>query len=95
VDPASPLADGVGRSVWVMFSGDDTVSVRPSAAPLRYPDDPATSGLALHTQRLAGEPAAVDEAFGRGRVVLFPFDLNFRGMTQGTQRILWNAIYGR
>jgi hypothetical protein len=94
VERSSPLADGVGGSVWVMFSDDDTLTVRPGAAPLRYPDDLATSGLALHTQHLAGQPAAVDEAFGDGRVVLFPYDLNFRGMSQGTQRILWNAVYG-
>ena len=96
VDRSSPLADGVGGDVWVMFSGDDTLRVRPSLAPLRYPrpEGSATSGLALHTQGLAGQPASVDEAFGDGRVILFPFDVNFRGMTQGTQRILWNAIYG-
>jgi hypothetical protein len=96
VDRSSPLAEGVGGSVWVMFSDDDTISVGPAAAPLRYPSakDFDTSGLALHTQKLAGQPAAVDEAFGSGRVVLFPFDVNFRGITQGTQRILWNAIVG-
>jgi hypothetical protein len=79
-----------------MFSDDDTLRVRPSAAPMRYPRAGgfATSGLALHTQGLIGQAAAVDEAFEQGRVVLFPFDLNFRGMTQGTQRILWNAIFG-
>jgi hypothetical protein len=78
-----------------MFSDDDTIAVRPDAAPLRYPPRGLeTSGLALHTQRLAGQAAAVDERFGRGRVILFPYDLNFRGLTQGTQRLLWNAIFG-
>jgi hypothetical protein len=96
VDRSSPLAEGVGGSVWALFSDDDTIRVRPALAPLRYPRaaDFETSGLALHTLRLAGQPASVDEAFGDGRVVLFPFDLNFRGLTQGTQRILWNAVYG-
>ncbi|MGZ8606118.1 MAG: M14 family zinc carboxypeptidase [Actinomycetota bacterium] len=96
VDRSSPLSEDVGGSVWVMFSDDDTIRVRPSAAPLRYPAAGrlATSGLALHTQKLAGQPAAVDEPYGRGRVVLFPYDLNFRGLTQGTQRLLWNAIFG-
>jgi hypothetical protein len=86
----------VGGSVWAMFSDDDTIRVRPGLAPLRYPraGDFETSGLAMHTLRLAGHPASVDESFGDGRVVLFPFDLNFRGLTQGTQRILWNAVYG-
>lgn len=97
VDPTSPLADGVGGWVWVLFDEDDTIRVGPSAAPMRYGslgDGFATSGSPLHTQELAGQPAAVDETFGAGRVVLFPYNLNFRVQTQGTQRILWNAVFG-
>jgi len=96
VDPDSPLSAGVGRDVWVMFSSDDTIAIDPAYAPMRYPPERSfdTSGLALHTHRLAGQPAAVDQPFGRGRVVLFPYDVNFRGITTGTQRVLWNAITG-
>jgi hypothetical protein len=97
IDGDSPLADGVGRSVWVMYEEDDLIAVRPGAAPMRYPrigHGFHVSGLALHTQRLAGQPAAVDERVGRGRVVLFPFDANFRGYSIGTLRVLWNAIVG-
>jgi Zinc carboxypeptidase len=97
LDPHSPLADGVGRWVWVMFDDDDTLGVRPAVAPMRYPELGRAfevSGASLHTQKLAGQPAAVDEPFGDGRVVLFPYNLNFRLLTQGTQRILWNAIFG-
>jgi hypothetical protein len=36
----------------------------------------------------------VDETYGDGRVVLFPYNLNFRLLTQGTQRVLWNAVLG-
>jgi len=87
----------VGRWVWVMFENDDTVRVARSAAPMLYPElgeGFAVSGSALHTQKLAGQPAAVDEPYGDGRVVLFPYNLNFRLLTQGTQRILWNAVLG-
>jgi hypothetical protein len=97
VDRSSPLADGVGRWVWVMFDDDDTIRVASRFAPMRYPAVGSgfeTSGLALHTQRLAGQAAAVDEPRGDGRIVLFPFDVNYRAYTQGTQRILWNAILG-
>lgn len=97
IDPSSPLGDGVGRWVWVVYDDDDLVDVRPSAAPLRYPElgeGFQVSGVALHTQDLAGRVAAVDEPFGDGRVVLFPFDVNFRGYTLGTLRVLWNAIVG-
>jgi hypothetical protein len=97
VDPRSPLGDGVGRWAWVVYDDDDLIAVRPSAAPLRYPElgeGFQVSGVALHTQHLAGRPAAVDEPFGEGRVVLFPFDVNFRGSTLGSLRVLWNAIVG-
>jgi hypothetical protein len=43
---------------------------------------------------LAGTAAVADEAVGTGRVVSFSFDPNFRAWTQGTQRLLWNAIVG-
>ena len=35
-----------------------------------------------------------DEAVGSGRVVAFSVDPNFRAWTQGTQRVLWNALVG-
>lgn len=97
LDAASPLAEGVGRWVWVMFDSEDTIHVDAVAAPMWYPALDAgfaTSGSSLRTQKLAGQPAAVDETFGAGRVVLFPFNTNFRLFTQGTQRVLWNAILG-
>jgi len=81
----------------VLFDEDDTIRVDRAFAPIRYPrlgEGFAVSGSPLHTQKLAGQPAAVDEPYGRGRVILFPPNLNFRLLTQGTQRILWNAIFG-
>ncbi len=96
IDPSSPLAEGVGRWVWVMFDSDDTIEVAASAAPMRYPTGSAfqVSGSTFHTRGLEGQPAAVDQAFGAGRVILFPYNVNFRLLTQGTQRILMNAILG-
>ena len=54
----------------------------------------ATSGLAIGVETLAGTPFLVDEAVGDGRVIAFSIDPNFRAWTQGTQRLLWNAIVG-
>ena len=62
----------------------------PSAADDAY----ATSGLTLGVDALGGTTAVTDEAVGAGRVVSFSFDPNFRAWTQGTQRLLWNAIVG-
>jgi hypothetical protein len=56
----------------------------------------ATSGLAIGVETLAGSSALVDEAVGilGGRVISFSIDPNFRAWSQGTQRLLWNAIVG-
>ncbi len=43
---------------------------------------------------LAGTSVLADEAVGNGRVISFSIDPNFRGWTQGTHRLLWNAIVG-
>jgi hypothetical protein len=91
-----PLRAGVGRDAWVMFDDDDVVIAPPRAVAARYPAGRAfrSSGLILAPDGLPGSAAIVDERFGRGRVTIFGFDANFRGHLWGTQRILWNAIYG-
>ena len=76
-----------------------TTASRCSArAPATFPSaadgDFATSGLTLGVGALGGTTAVADEAVGAGRVVSFSFDPNFRAWTQGTQRLLWNAIVG-
>jgi hypothetical protein len=38
--------------------------------------------------------AVIDEAVGEGRTVAFGFEPNFRAFTDGTQRVLWNAMFG-
>jgi hypothetical protein len=52
------------------------------------------SGLAEGVAQLGGSAAVVDEPVGSGRSIVFSVDPNFRGWTQGSQRILWNAIVG-
>ena len=98
LNPASPLATGIGGRDWVMYQDDPVmkpglgapIGTFPAAGSRRY----ATSGLALGVGGLAGTSAVADEAVGSGRVVSFASDPNFRAWTQGTQRLLWNAIVG-
>ncbi len=99
VDPASPLADGVGRTAYAMYEYDfvwSTPSER--VAPVRFPaeGDPDwfVSGFARGEEELHGKTAVVDEAAGDGRVVLFGFEPNYRAFTNGTAQILLNAIVG-
>jgi hypothetical protein len=99
VDPESPLADGVGRTAWAMYEYD-YVWATPygDAVPVRYPgpgdEDWFVSGFAEGSGQLRGNAAVVDEADGEGRVVLFGFDPNYRAFTDGTAKMLSNAIVG-
>ncbi len=96
LDTDSPLARGVGRTVWVMYDNNDTMSTQYSAGRFPAPGSPAyaTSGLAENVGALAGTSIVADEPVGQGRVVTFAIDPNFRAWSLGTHRLLWNAITG-
>ena len=92
----SPLATAIGGRDWVMYQDDKIMKPGLGTAIATYPAagsaDYATSGLALGVNVLAGTTAVADEAVGSGRVISFASDPNFRAWTQGTQRLLWNAL---
>jgi len=99
IDPSSPLADGVGRFVWLLFDDDDVVvHAEPGTTPVTFPTggsgDFSVSGFAYGEAQLYGTPAVVDEAVGDGRVVLMPSDPNARGHSEGMSKVLWNAVLG-
>ena len=98
LDAASPLAEGIGARDWVMYQDDRTMRPGIGTSIATFPAsgtaDYATSGLTIGVDTLAGTSALVDEPIGAGRAVLFSVDPNFRAWTQGTQRLLWNAILG-
>jgi hypothetical protein len=65
------------------------VAYPPAASP-----DFFVSGFADGEQELGGTAAVIDEPVGDGRAVLFSFEPNFRAFTDGTQRLLRNAVLG-
>jgi hypothetical protein len=99
VDVASPLARGVGAFDWLMVEFDPLLRpARPEDAPVTYPpaDSPDffLSGYGEGVERLGGTAAVVDEAVGQGRVVAFASDPNYRAFTEGSAKLLRNAILG-
>ena len=98
VDPASPLAAGVGETAWAMYEYEFVWTAAAGATPVRYPaaGDPDwfISGFAEGEEQLHGKSAVVDEKVDDGRVVLFGFDPNYRAFTGGTAKMLLNAIVG-
>ena len=99
VDTGSPLSRNVGRTAYALYEYE-LVWTTPSKASIavQYPGagDPDwfISGFAADADQLRDTAAVVDEAHGDGRVVLFGFDPNYRGFTEGTQQILRNAMLG-
>lgn len=96
LDPASPLAAGIGGSAWVMYDDDQVMGPGLGATPVRFPAAGAmtVNGLDVGAAALGSSAVVADEVVGSGRVISFAIDPNFRGWTEGTQRILWNALLG-
>jgi hypothetical protein len=98
VDQSSPLAEGVGSFDWAYYVDDDVMTPGLGSAAVYYPPassgDFFVSGYAKRPEELGGTAAVVDEPVGTGRSVVFSVEPNFRAFTEGTQRLLWNAIFG-
>ena len=99
VDPARPLASGVGAFNWVFYDYDIVMTASsPSHVAARFPvyggEDFFVSGFARGESELGGTAAVIDEPTGGGRVVLFSTDPNFRAWTVGMQKMLRNAVLG-
>lgn len=54
--------------------------------------DPLLSGWVLGGDKVAGKPAVLEADVGRGSVVLFGFQPNYRGQTVATFPLLFNAL---
>ncbi|TDC85227.1 M14 family zinc carboxypeptidase [Actinomadura sp. 7K507] len=97
VDEDGPLADDVGGTVW-NFTAYDLVMRASSGVAVSYPeaDSPGwfVSGFERGAAELGGTAAVVDQPAGEGRSVLFAAEPNFRALTDGTAKLLHNAILG-
>jgi hypothetical protein len=95
----SPLAKGVGDTAWQFYiSGTLMTEADPARVAVSFPSadsaDWFVSGLQRGAEELGGTAAVVDEPTGKGRSVVFAGDPNFRALTDGTARMLFNAITG-
>lgn len=97
VDAGSPLAKGVGGTAW-NFTSYDAVMKATSGVAVSYPavDSPDwfVSGFEKGASELGGTAAVVDQPVGKGRSVLFAAEPNFRAFSDGTTKLLYNAILG-
>jgi hypothetical protein len=99
VDRGNPVGEDVGPFAWAFYAYDvvmrasDPAQVAVAFPPAGSPDF-FVSGFAAGAEELGGTAAVIDEPVGEGRAVLFSFEPNFRAFTDGTQRLLRNAVLG-
>ena len=67
----------------------------PTVVPARYTDSPLVAGFSADpvANEIAGSVAVVAEAMGRGRVIGFTDDPQFRGFWYGTNKLMSNALF--
>jgi hypothetical protein len=96
LDAAAPLAATMKSSTPVWFSdasrafevNDPAIKV---VAKYTGPN-PALSGWTLGSDKLAGRPALLQATVGKGSVVLFGFQPDYRSQTVATWPLLFNAL---
>ncbi len=96
--PDLPVNFGLSDSPVVMFQNGPAFEPLPGfhgAVLAHYPreTDPLESGLLLHPEAIEGKAAAVELAYGQGRILLFGFKPQFRGQSHATYKYFFNELY--
>ena len=100
VDNTVPLGFGFERDVDVFFDDSPAFRLLPEAASRGVrrvawyaSPTPLRSGWAWGQHHLQGAAAVIDAPLGRGRVLLFGPEINYRAQPHGTFKFLFNAIH--
>ena len=99
VNRTHPLGYGMPSPAFVYRTNDPVLAFPAGRSPqgtvvARYEDGPhvLASGWARGADALYGRAALVETHAGKGKIVLFGFRPQYRGQTQGTYRLLMNAL---
>jgi len=86
--------DGSQGTAWYWRSSRAFEVSGPGVTPVAwYGDgDVVKSGWALGPQHVAGKPARLSARVGKGEVILFGFQPNYRSQTVATWPLLWKAL---
>jgi hypothetical protein len=98
LDLTHPLTFGYSQKSLPVFKSGTMVaelSGDPYASPIRYSNDPLLSGYCsdLNHERIKGAPFVMINALGRGRIISFFDNTNFRGVWYGSNKVFANAVY--
>ncbi len=98
LDNSHPIGFGYeDRSVPVFVNSNSFYEAdsNPYATPLKFTDRPLLSGYISeeNLERIGNKAAVVVSASGRGRVISFSFNPNFRAFWYGTNKLFLNSIF--
>jgi hypothetical protein len=100
IDNTNPLAYGMESRAMVFYDESPAFRLQPESAltgvkPIAWYDSttPLRSGWAWGQQYLDQAVSIVDAPVGKGRVVLFGNEVNWRAQPHGTFKLLFNGIY--
>lgn len=99
LEPENPLAYGSPSKVATMASRPPayipvaTTGASPEIIGTFPQYNPLMSGYLIGPEQLYGAGSIAVQNIGKGRVILFAFRPQFRAMTDGTYKLLFNAIF--
>ena len=98
LDISHPLAFGYKSTTLPMFRNSALVMRQPDkpfVTVARYSKSPLLAGYTAEElqKQIAGSAAIVSHSFGKGKVIGFATNVNFRGVWYGTSRLMSNAIF--
>ncbi|MDN5763352.1 MAG: hypothetical protein L0H41_13690 [Microlunatus sp.] len=97
IKPNSAFTTGVGQTAWVLYDQNSVMrSPNPANVIASYPavDSPDwyVSGFQKGAEELGTTAAEISEPVGTGQVTVFSIDPNYRAQTNGTAKLLYNAM---
>jgi hypothetical protein len=100
IDNTQPIAYGMSDRAMVFYDESPAFRLQPDAAmkgvrPIAWYDGPSPlrSGWAWGQEYLDQAVSMVDAQLGKGHLVLFGNEVNWRGQPHGTFKLLFNGIY--
>lgn len=97
LDPSHPIGWGYEQNEIAIFKQGKTGFAQPEnpyMTPLSYQERPLLSGCLSeeNNNRLSGQPGIIAGTYGKGQIIVFADDMNFRSYWFGTNKLFMNAI---
>ncbi len=100
-DTEHPIAYGMAREAGTVFEGSCAFAVMPSfkddvevKTVAKYPqENPLMSGWIFGDGHIRQKSAIVEVSYGKGKIVLLGFPVQYRAQPYGTFKLLFNAIF--